>query len=343
MTTDAMVGERQVARDALHALAIRLLEGRGATPVNARIVVDHLLEADSMGLRSHGIIRLPQYIDEIRRGEIDPAARPVIEARRPGQLAVDGRRAFGQVAGTEMADALVPRARELGLAMAVGRCLGHTGRVGAYAERLARSGFVAVVACSGSPSGHWVAPFGGRDGRIATNPLAVAWPVAGDDPVVAEGVIRSLRHRGLQAPEGMLRDADGRPTTDPGVLYASPRGAIQPLGGDLGYRGTALGLLVEVLATLLAGDAVDDTRRVGSNLALIAIDPNDEFAGLAAGLGDHIRSSRPIDPARPVLMPGDRERAMARAASSVPVDPPTWTSLVAAAREIGVEPPPIIG
>ncbi|MHB8398709.1 MAG: Ldh family oxidoreductase [Candidatus Limnocylindrales bacterium] len=351
MTASGEAAEHRIDRDALRALTVRLLEAHGTTRANAHVVVDHLLEADSMGLRSHGIIRIPQYIDEIRKGEIDPVAQPVIEARRPGWLVADGHRAFGQVAGTGMVDALVPRARDLGVAIAVGRRMGHTGRVGAYPERLARSGLLAIVGCSGAPSGHWVAPFGGRDGRIATNPLAIAWPVSSGDPVVAdfstaataEGVVRSLRNRGLAVPEGMLRDAEGRPTTNPGTLYADPRGAIQPFGGALGYRGTALGLLVEVLSTLLAGDAVDDVHRVGSNLTLIAIDPDAGFADLAAGLGEHVRSSRPIDPAHEVLMPGDRERAMARATSAIAVDGPTWTALVEAAHEIGVEPPLVDG
>ena len=151
--------------------------------------------------------------------------------------------------------------------------------MGAYPEALARAGCIGIAACSGPPSGHWVAPFGGREGRISTNPIAFAWPVEGAEPAVAdfstaataEGVVRSLRNRGLPAPDGMLRDAEGRPTSDPGVLYATPGGAIQPLGGSLGYRGTALALLAEVLTTLLSGESIDDAARVGTDMAVIAI------------------------------------------------------------------------
>lgn len=352
MTPEALLGnDCWIERDGLHILTIELLEAHGAAARNARIVADHLIEADTRGLRSHGTMRLPQYLDEIRRGEVDPSARPQLDARRPGQLLVDGNRSFGQVVGVVMAEALADPARELGIAMAIGRRLGHTGRVGAYPEQLAREGLIGICVSSGPPSGHWVAPFGGRDGRIATNPIAMAWPVAGEQPIVGdfatsatpEGAVRSLRNRGLAAPPGALRDADGRPTTDPGTLYAAPRGAIQPMGGDLGYRGTALGLFVEVLSTLLAGDAVDDAGRAGSNLTLIAIEPGAGFADLAAGLARHVRSSRPIDPARPVMMPGDRERAMEAAPVPIPLDEESWRLISAAAGEAGVVVPPIIG
>ena len=114
------------------------------------------------------------------------------------------------------------------------------------------------MVCSGPRSGHWVAPFGGLEGRLSPNPIAFACPVAEGPPltgdfstsVVPEGVVRSLRNRGARTPEGALRDAAGRPTTDPAVLYGEPRGALQPLGGDFGYRGTALALMVELLAAL---------------------------------------------------------------------------------------------
>ncbi len=263
------------------------------------------------------------------------------------RLSVDGLRGFGQVVGMLMVEALVPVARATGVAMVNGRHLGHTGRIGAYPDALAQAGLIGLALCNGAPSGHWVAPFGGRDGRISTNPMAMAWPVDGQSPVVAdfstatapEGVIRVLRERGAKAPEGALRDAEGRPSRDPDVLYGVPKGAIQPLGGALGYRGTALALFVEVLTTMLNGDEVDDRSRKGTDMTLLAIAPQPGFELLTRGLSDHIRASPPLDPKRPVLMPGDRERVAAGAATSLDVDGPTWAALASAARRARLDMP----
>lgn len=334
----------RVERAPIVALGCALLERAGAPPTAARTVMEHLADASAMNLHSHGLMRISQYLAEIASGGIDPTAVPEVRVVNPTRLAVEARRGFGQVVGMALVDAALPVARTLGMAVATGRGLGHTGRVGAYPEAIARAGLIGIAACSGPPSGHWVAPFGGREGHISTNPLAFSWPVAGGDPVVAdfstaataEGVVRSLRNRGLPAPDGMLRDHDGRPTTDPGTLYAVPKGAIQPLGGPLGYRGTALALLVEVLTTLLAGESIDDPTRAGTDMTVIAIDPSDGFPDLADRLSAFIRSTAPIDPTQPVLMPGDRERAAAVAATSLLVDPPTWAFLTDAAEAAGL-------
>ena len=212
---------RQVTADAIMALGEALLIRAGASAEHARIVMEHLVSSSAMGLHSHGVMRIPQYLAEIAAGIIDPDAEPGISHDRVSRLNVDGRRGFGQVVGMRMVDALIPVARATGIAMANGRHLGHTGRIGAYPEALAKAGLVGMAVCNGAPSGHWVAPFGGRDGRISTNPIAVGWPVEGEPPVVAdfststapEGVIRVMRDRKAEAPEGYLRDADG--TTDP--------------------------------------------------------------------------------------------------------------------------------
>jgi LDH2 family malate/lactate/ureidoglycolate dehydrogenase len=171
----------------------------------------------------------------------------------------------------------------------------------------------------------------------------MAWPVDSEAPVVAdfstatvpEGVIRVLRERGAEAPEGCLCDAEGRPSRDPNVLYAVPRGAIQPLGGTLGYRGTALALFVEVPTTILNGDAVDDRSRKGTDMTLLAVAPQPGFERLARGISEHVRASPALDPVRPVLMPGDRERA-ADAAAPLRVDGPTWPALARAAVRTGL-------
>ena len=330
-------GSVRVERTALAAFCRALLKAAGATPANASAVVDHLLEADAMGLRSHGVMRVPQYLDDIAAGGIDPAATPTVVGQKAGRSHVDGGKGFGQVAGMAMADEAIRLAGDSGVAFVTGRHMGHAGRIGAYAEAMARGGCVGIAVCSGPRSGHWVAPFGGLDGRLATNPIAYAYPVAGGLPVVAdfstsvvpEGVVRSLKHRALPAPDGALRDAIGNPTTDPDALYATPRGAIQPLGGAFGYRGTALGILVDVLAALLADDEADDPKREGSNLAMIAIASDDPFAERAARMAGYIRSARPLDTDRPVMMPGEREQreASGRGQSPILVDGPTWIAM----------------
>jgi uncharacterized oxidoreductase len=328
----------------MRTLGVALLEKAGAPTDHARIVMDHLIESSEMGLDSHGVMRIPQYLSEIEAGVIAPRAEPDIRATHRSQLAVDGQRGFGQVVGMRMVGALIPLARDTGIAMANGRHLGHTGRIGAYPDALARAGLIGLAMCNGAPSGHWVAAFGGRDGRISTNPIAIGWPVEGEDPVVAdfstaaapEGVIRVMRDRGTETPEGYLRDSDGKPTRDPNVLYGVPKGAIQPLGGALGYRGTALALLVEVLTTLLNGDLVDDHSRKGTDMTIIAISPQNGFAELARGLSQHIRSSPPLESGKPVLMPGDRERAAANRAGSIRVDAVTWAAVKDAAERARV-------
>jgi LDH2 family malate/lactate/ureidoglycolate dehydrogenase len=314
------------------------------------VVVDHLVESSAMGLHSHGVMRIPQYLAEIAVGIIVPDAEPEVVRVGPSRLAIDGCRGFGQVVGMAMVEALVPVARETGIAMANGRHLGHTGRIGAYPNALAKAGLIGLAVCNGAPSGHWVAAFGGRDGRISTNPIAMAWPVEGEAAVVAdfstaaapEGVIRVLRDRGADAPDGHLRDAEGRPSRDPNVLYGVPKGTIQPLGDALGYRGTALALFVDVLTTLLNGDAIDDQSRKGTDMTVLAIAPQPGFEHLARGLSEHIRASPPLDPRQPVLMPGDRERAAERQTTAIRIDAPTWAELAKAAQSAGLKLPATI-
>lgn len=342
----------KVERAALAALCKGLFLVAGASAANATVVVDHLIEADALGLKSHGMIRVPQYLDDIAAGGINPAAGPSFTQPAAGRAAYDGGKGFGQVVGTAMAKKAVELARATGIAFVTGRHMGHTGRIGAYPEAIARAGFVGITVCSGPRSGHWVAPFGGRDGRLATNPIAYALPIADEPPVVAdfstsvvpEGVVRSLRNRGLAAPAGALRDAAGRETTDPSVLYATPRGAIQPLGGAFGYRGTALGILVDVLAALLADDEADDPQREGSNLAVLAIATDNGFAGRAGRMAQYIRSSPPNDPAHPVMVPGEREQREAERSNGGPilVDGPTWQSLRERAYQAQLDVPDVL-
>jgi uncharacterized oxidoreductase len=332
-----------VARGALGKFARSLLIGQGASINHADIVVDHLIEADAMGLKSHGMIRVPQYLADIASGGIDPQATPRFVRSAPALATVDGGRAFGQVVGQAMADEAVRLAAKAGVSFVAGRHMGHTGRIGAYAEAIARRDAVGIVVCSGPRSGHFVSPFGGLAGRLATNPIAFAYPVRNGQPVVAdfstsvapEGVIRSLMNRGLAAPPGALRDAGGSPTSDPSALYRSPPGALQPLGGAVGYRGTALALLVEVLGALLAEDNTDDPDRLGSNLAVLAIATDGSFAERAERMGNYVRSSPPLDPHAPVMLPGEREHkeAMRTSEGPISVDQPTWEAMVAAAGD----------
>jgi hydroxycarboxylate dehydrogenase B len=327
-------------------LSTAVLMGYGASLADAAVVADHLVDAERSGLPSHGLIRVPQYVDEILVGQIDPCAVPQTREAGNGRLDIDARRCFGQVAGELAVNSGLRLARENGIALVTVRQSGHAGRIGAYAERLGGAGFLSMIFCSGPRSGHRVVPFGGRDARLATNPVAFSVPtssrpIVGDFSTAAspEGRIRSLRNRRMEVPPDTLVDAEGRPTVDPNVLYEEPPGAIMPLGGErLGHRGFALGLLVEALATLLTGDATEDSARVGNNLAFVVVDVDTEFRARADHMAEYVLTSRPRGQA-PVMLPGDTEQLHRDATGEILIDGTTWAEIVERAQKVGVSVP----
>ena len=345
MTRDSGTSSPSFAADDLRPFLEALFVAAGTPESNACAVVGHLVDASLVGLHSHGIIRVPDYLDAVRSGAVDPAAEPVI-VDDGAVLVLDARGCFGQVAGAAVVEAASARASAKGVALVALRKAGHLGRIGAYVEELARRGFVAVAFCSVPTRFHNVAWFGAREGRLGTNPIAYAYPTGGV-PVVAdfstsaipEGRVRFLRNQGLPAPAGVLRDARGDPTNDPNALYDSPPGTLQPLGGELlGHKGSALGMLVEVMATLLAGERADDPGR-DNNLTVVAFTPPAGFDTRAAALVDYVHSAAPIDPARPPLVPGEPEARTRAATERVLVDPTTWAAISERARALGVAQP----
>jgi uncharacterized oxidoreductase len=338
----------------LRALAVRVLAAAGAAEADARVVADHLVDANLAGHDSHGIGMLPHYVRAIGAGVLDPRAHAAIEDRGGPVLAVDGRKGFGQVVAREGTAAGVLRAREAGLALVALRNAFHVGRVGTYAEQAAAEGLVSIHFVNVVGHAPLVAPFRGSDARFATNPFCVGVPAGGGKPpvildfatsLVALGKVRVALKRGERVPEGVLVDAAGQPTTDPAVMYQEPRGAILPFGLHKGY---GLAFMCELLGGVLTGGGTvsrvaQEQERITNNVLSLLIDPARlpgaaSFEAEIAAAIDHVKASPPADPALPVLVAGEPELAWRsrRLAEGIPVERATWEDLRAAAGSVGV-------
>src|SRR5262249_23401138 len=232
---------------------------------------------------------------------------------------------------------------------------------GEYAELVARQGCAFVCTVNGHGVGRGVAPPGGIESRIGTNPLCLGAPTASDPvildigtSVVAEGKVRVALNKGVPVPEGWLLDGQGRPTTDPGALYRQPYGSILPLGGaQSGYKGFGLGLLLDVFAGGLSGGQCshpDTPLRPGNAVFVLVLDV-DQFAGRehflheVKRLCEAVRSCPRAPGVSEITLPGDperRERAR-REASGIPLDDGTWSQLLALAQRLHVSPPASAG
>src|SRR3989442_6396643 len=158
------------------AYATELLAAAGASSDNARVVAEHLVASDLRGVHSHGLLRVPQYVAELERGEINGKATSAIARRQHGLVLLDGQGAFGQVTARRAVDEAAAAAGSFGIGLAATTRGGHAGRIGAYTEELADRGFLGLAFCSGPKSGHRVAPFGGIEGRLPTNPISFTFP-----------------------------------------------------------------------------------------------------------------------------------------------------------------------
>ncbi len=338
--------------DRLRAVAARVLAAAGAAAADAAVVADHLVEANLAGHDSHGVGMLPQYVRAIRGGVVDPRAHARIEDRGGAVLSVDGGRGLGQVVAREAIAAGIERARSTGVSLVALRNASHIGRVGAYGEQAAAAGFASVhfVNVVGHPG--LVAPFRGSDARLSTNPVCIALPAAKGEPgvlldfatsIVALGKVRVAMNREEQMPDGVLIDAQGRPTTDPRTMWREPRGALLPLGLHKGY---GLAFACELLAGALGGGGTISTvpfepDRITNNMLSFVVDPKClPGAGrleeeIAAAI-EHVKASPPCDPSLPVLVAGEPERAWRaeRMAEGIPVERATWDEIRAAAESL---------
>ena len=335
----------------LRDLGGRLFTACGAPPDEAATVAGELVEASLMGLESHGVTRYIMYAEEVEAGHIRPGA-PMRVVRETATLAlVDCGLNFGPVSATRMVEMVCDKARQSGLAFVVSRRCHHVSRLGAYVQRAAEQGLFCLAVANSSKHGHWVVPWGGREGRLATNPLAYGVPTGGKPVVmdmstamIAEGKIRTLMHAGEPIPEGRILDGEGQPTTDPKAFYGPPRGTILPFGSDLGYKGFGLGLLVEILGSTIAGEELTDEMRYVNGLGLLAMDPEplcgaERFGHLMDELSDYMTGTPPLPGSEEVVMPGEldfRMRAQ-RLAAGIPLPDETWRQIVDVAGRFGVE------
>jgi len=337
--------------------ASRLFVAAGVPEDEAATVAKNLVGANLRGHESHGVLRLPQYVDFLRKGDYKVGIDLKVENDAPGVVVVDGGWGFGQVQAHRLLDLIIPRARSLGLSAGTGRNFGHIGRLGEYAERAAAEGLILIATVNNNGAGQRVAPPGGIEPRLGTNPLCAAVPTD-SEPVVldfgtsvaAEGKVRVHYFNGKKpVPEGWLQDSQGRPTTDPSVLYEPPLGSILPMGGTQSYKGFGLGLVLDMLSGGLTGGRSSHPNAggaKGNNVVFIALDPA-RFAGLDAlvaessGLSKYVRATPRAGGVAAVLLPGDPERLILefRSIEGIPLEESQWTKLVELATTLGVPVP----
>jgi hydroxycarboxylate dehydrogenase B len=342
----------------LEAAGSRIFAGAGVPEHEAQIVARSLVQSNLLGHDSHGVIRIQQYVNNVRSGltRADAVIRTVQEA--PAMAVLDGGWGFGQVVARHAAELAIAKARQHTVGVVTAYHCNHVGRLGEYVEIAAQAGMLALATVNNHGQGRLLAPFGAKAGRLSPNPIAFGAPRPGDVPfimdltpsVVPEGKVRVKRNRGEPLPPGWVQDAEGRPTTDANALYAG--GSLLPLGGPVGHKGFALALMVEILSGALGGAGVSrpNPERGGNGLFYVAINPEsflprEQFLSEMQVLADHVKSSPPIDGVAEVFLPGEPEfRTRAgRLRDGIDVEPETVRQIIETGREVGVDVGEILG
>lgn len=254
-----MDAQVRITLDEIKDICMRVLSRAGYGQAHAAAITQTLYSCQLDNCQSHGLFRLFMCLETIRAGKIDGHARPVLESSDTAVVRVDAQGAMSLLAFEQALPVLIRKARDHGIAaMAINRCF-HFSALWPEVERLSEQGLAAMAMV---PSHSWVAPAGGRRGTLGTNPLAFSWPRADKDPFTfdfatsafARGEIELYKRAGKPLPEGVAINADGAPTTDP---QAALEGAMLTFGG---YKGSALSIMIE----LLAGPLIDDLTSLES-------------------------------------------------------------------------------
>jgi ureidoglycolate dehydrogenase (NAD+) len=310
-----------------------------------------LVWANLRGVDSHGVIRLPRYLDLLSRKTINTSPNIRVEKRAGAVSIMDADRAPGVIAMARAMEEAIARAREVSIGWCAARNVTHTGAIGYFALMAAEAGMAGIATGASSPM---MAYHGARVAGVSSNPLAMAVPAKKRRPLVidistgtvANGKIMAARDAGRQVPLGWGIDAEGRDTTDPKKIAT-----LLPLGGP---KGSGLSLLIECLTSVALGNPLVARALIDKNLAdnpvqnglAIAIDLSvfgdlDDFTSEVDRLGDAIVALPRAEGVDRIFLPGERGYTVAaeREVSGIPIPRGTWDRIAVAAAKFGVKPP----
>jgi hydroxycarboxylate dehydrogenase B len=328
----------------------------GSPRDEAAQVADHLAESNLMGYDSHGIVRITDYVICVKDGRVRPGAPMTILKETPSTAIVDCGLNFGQVSANLMIEIAYEKAKTCGISSVVSQSCFHIGRLGSHVQKIAERGMFALMTCNGRQRIHMVVPWGGRDGRLGTNPIAFAaptkgWPVVMDFStcMIPEGKIRLSLFEGKPIPENCIQDPEGNSTTDAARFYTPDRnkiiGTILPLGAPrFGHKGYGLALMTEIMGAILSGeDATVDHNR-SNGVSLMVINPDafcgiDLFTELVDRFCQYQMSSRPAKGFSEVVVPGtlDFRTREKRLVEGILFQDSVWAEIVDAAAQVGLK------
>lgn len=334
----------------LETIARHVLIAAGVPAEDAGCVATELSRANAAGHDSHGVIRLMQYIEMIDDGFVRPGSDIELLRQGPAFTLLDAHFNFGQVAATRALELGLEQARTAGTATVMVRNCNHVGRLGSYSKQAAERGFASMMAVN-APGPGGVAPFGGIERRLGTNPISMSAPWGAEAFVLdmttsatAEGKVRVALQKGEQVPEGWIIDSEGNPTTDPARLYDG--GALLPLGGPLGFKGYGMSVMIDVFGGMLSGSGVgrDDLPRGANGVWMYFVDVEQflgrsEFDALVEQYVESIRSTKRQPGVTEILLPGEIElrREKDRGENGVDVPEETWRQIKELAARLGAD------
>ena len=337
----------RVPQERLEAWAVACLEKVGVPHDEAQLVGGSLVQTSAWGVDSHGILRLTHYLNRLTRTSIKAASVPVVTRTGPVTAQVHGEDGLGIIHASLAMETAIEMAKESGVGV-VG--VGHSSHCGAmqlYTRMATREHFVGIAFTHSSSV---VVPHGGKEKYFGTNPLSIAFPRAGGEPVcldmatsqVAWNKVLNARIEGRDLDPGVAVDADGKVTTDPHQARAGI-----PLGGPIyGYKGYGLAFMIDLLCGAMNGmtfgpyinsmyEDVDRPRKIGH--LCIAIDPG-RFAG-AATLETQVDAIvKDLRTHGDILFPGEPEllEQEKRSASGIPIDAEALADMQKWSAKLGV-------
>ena len=340
----------------MQAFSQRLLAAGGMTAQEAEIVARSLVGANLRGYDSHGVMRIPYYVQSIAEGEMVSQAPLEIEEEGDSRLVANGHWGVGQVQAMALLERLAAKVKQCGVALGTMRQAGHIGRLGEYCEWSAEQGLVSMFMVNSHGGVVRVAPPGGKAPRLSTNPLAIGAP-NGNEPLVldfstsatAEGKVRVKKIAGEACPAGWLLDNEGNATTDPNTLYGNPPGSIRPMGGQQAYKGFGLGLMIEILTGALSGGVTARPvpyPKKGNCVFMMLLSPEhfggqQHFADEVKQLAAYVRSCPTVPGVDNITLPGDPERRLFAKgmAAGITLDVENYQALVKLAEKLSVTAP----